>query len=159
MSITAWRIITRQYLSSAISGEGARLYGGRWNPKGVRMVYTAAHRSLAVLEMLVQDQPLRAQYLLLPVLLPDAAVAQLAPDKLQKNWRAAESVEKLRAIGAEWIASRDSVALQVPSVILPGESNYLLNPEHPDFTMVTTGLPEQVDTDSRLLAKMAKPAG
>ena len=57
---TVWRITTQRFAASAFSGEGARLYGGRWNPKGWEVVYTAESQSLALLELMVQDDPLRA---------------------------------------------------------------------------------------------------
>src|SRR6266581_3394495 len=67
---SVWRITTAAFARSAFSGEGARLYGGRWNPKGVPIVYTAASQSLALLEMLVQDQPLRARYVIIEARIP-----------------------------------------------------------------------------------------
>ena len=63
--LIVWRITTARFARLAFSGEGARLYGGRWSPKGVPVVYTAANQSLAMLEMLVQDQPLRARYVMI----------------------------------------------------------------------------------------------
>ena len=68
--LSVWRITTAAFARSAFSGEGARLYGGRWNPKGVPIVYTAASQSLALLEMLVQDQPLRARYVIIEARIP-----------------------------------------------------------------------------------------
>ena len=65
-----WRLVTPRFARTAFSGEGARLYGGRWNRKGVPMVYTAGSLSLAVLEMLVQDEPLRARYRTIAATLP-----------------------------------------------------------------------------------------
>ena len=67
--ITVWRIVTRRFVTSAFSGEGARLFGGRWNRKGWPVVYTAQSRSLALLEMMVQDDPLRARHALIPATL------------------------------------------------------------------------------------------
>ena len=58
--LTVWRLVTARFADSAFSGEGARLYGGRWNRKGVPIVYTAGSQSLVMLEILVQDEPLRA---------------------------------------------------------------------------------------------------
>ena len=66
-----WRITTARFAASAFSGEGARRYGGRWNPRGTPLIYTAESRALALLEMLVQDDPLRARYVLIPAHIPD----------------------------------------------------------------------------------------
>jgi RES domain-containing protein len=67
---TVWRITTARFAAAAFSDEGARLHGGRWNPKGHGVIYTAESQSLALLEMLVQDAPLRARYVLTPAQLP-----------------------------------------------------------------------------------------
>ena len=72
---TVWRITTQRFAARAFSGEGARLYGGRWNPKGWEVVYTAESQSLALLELMVQDDPLRAHYVLMAVEIP-AEMAQ-----------------------------------------------------------------------------------
>jgi len=71
VNATVWRIATQRFAASAFSGEGARLFSGRWNRKGESAVYTAQSRSLAFLEMLVQDARLRANYLLIPADIPD----------------------------------------------------------------------------------------
>ena len=70
--ITVWRLVTARFAATAFSGEGARLYGGRWNRKGAPMIYTAASQSLAMLEILVQDEPLCARYVTIPATLPAA---------------------------------------------------------------------------------------
>jgi RES domain-containing protein len=65
--LVVWRLLTARFAhprENAFTGEGARLCGGRWNRKGVAMVYTAGSRSLATLEMPVQDEPLRARYVM-----------------------------------------------------------------------------------------------
>lgn len=68
--LTIWRAVTQRYADTAFSGEGARPYDGRWNSKGVAMVYTAQTQSLALLEKLVQDPPLRAHYVMIPARFP-----------------------------------------------------------------------------------------
>lgn len=86
--LTVWRLVTARYADTAFSGEGARLYGGRWNRKGVAMVYTAGSQSLAMLEMLVQDQPLRARYVVIPAVLPKTVtVEHILPEQLPADWR------------------------------------------------------------------------
>jgi len=68
--LTVWRLVTARFADTAFSGDGARLYGGRWNRKGVPLVYAAGSQSLAMLEMLVQDEPLRARYVMIRVRIP-----------------------------------------------------------------------------------------
>src|ERR1700737_4058559 len=82
-----WRITTARFGRSAFSGEGARLYGGRWSPKGGPVVYTAANQSLAMLEMLVQDQPLRARDVMIEARIPSAMpIDRLSIDDLPSGW-------------------------------------------------------------------------
>jgi RES domain-containing protein len=147
-----WRITTVRRERTAFSGEGARLYGGRWNPKGVPLVYCAESRALAMLEMLVQDEPLRARYVVIPTTLPDGiTVERVDTAKLPSDWRTFRRVEHLRTIGAAWAVSRRTVVLAVPSAVLPDEMNYLLNPLHPGFKRLRVGKGRTLVTDVRLL--------
>jgi RES domain-containing protein len=149
---SVWRIATSGFARSAFSGEGARLYGGRWNPKGVPIFYTAASQSLAMLEMLVQDQRLRARYVIIEARIPAGlAVDRVRTDRLPSDWREITAREKLQAIGAEWARKRGTAVLVVPSAIVPPESNYLLNPLHADFKRIKIGKPTTVETDLRLI--------
>jgi len=146
-----WRITTARRARTAFSGEGARLYGGRWNPKGVPLVYCAESRALAMLEMLVQDEPLRARYVVIPASLPDGmSIERVATAKLPSDWRTARRVEDLRMLGAAWAASKRTAVLAVPSAALPDETNYLLNPLHPELKRVRIGKPGTLITDVRL---------
>lgn len=152
---TVWRIVTARFAATAFSGEGARLYGGRWNPKGVAVVYTAQSQSLALLEMLVQDQPLRAKYVMIPAQIPDGLpMERVEADGLPPDWLEPSSRPLLQEIGRDWLASGRSAALAVPSAVLPAESNVLLNPAHPDFALVSLGAPAEYLTDFRLLSKL-----
>ncbi len=147
-----WRIITARRARTASSGEGARRYGGRWNSKGVPLVYTAESRALAMLEMLVQDEPLHARYVVIPATIPDGlAIERVDIAKPASNRRTPQRSEDLRAIGGEWAASKRSAVLAVPSVVLPEETNYLLNALHPDFPRIRVGRPNPLVTDVRLL--------
>ena len=140
--LTVWRITTARFARSAFSGEGARLYGGRWSPKGVSVAYTAANQSLAMLEMLVQDQPLRARYVMIEARIPSAVtIDRVKVEDLPSDWREIGARGELQAIGAEWARKRSAAVLAVPSAIVPAESNYLLNPLHPAFKRINIGKP------------------
>lgn len=147
-----FRIATLPHAATAFSGEGARLYGGRWNPKGWPLVYAAATRSLALLEMLAQDQPLRARYVFIPAELPDSLrIARLAAADLPRGWRALAAGPQLQEIGRGWLARGEAAVLTVPSAVLPQEENFLLNPRHADFRRIRIGTTEELALDSRLL--------
>lgn len=150
--LTVWRLVTARFAKSAFSGEGARLYGGRWNRKGVPLVYTSESQSLAMLEMLVQDEPLRARYVMIGAQIPKGVtIDRIKAEDLSSDWRDVAAREKLRAIGTKWAAQRSAAVLAVPSAVVPSETNYLLNPLHPDFRRIKTGRPQKVVTDPRLL--------
>lgn len=149
---TVWRITTRRFVDTAFSGEGARLYGGRWNRPGRPLVYTAESRALALLEMLVQDEPLRAHYVLIPAFIPDSLdIATIAPATLPSGWRTLGARARLQALGSAWADEARSSVLAVPSAVVPAEQNFLINPLHPDFRHIVPGEPEPLDTDLRLL--------
>ncbi len=155
-----WRIASPRHARTAFTGDGARLYGGRWNPKGVPMVYTAESRALAMVEMLVQDDPLAARYVVIPAILPEGLrIEQVDPRKLPADWRSPRRLEFTRAIGAAWAASRRTVVLAVPSAVVPGDTNYMLNPRHPEFRRVRTGKPSLLVTDVRLIKNRGRSGG
>jgi RES domain-containing protein len=151
-TITAWRIVKARFAASAFDGEGARRFAGRWNSKGTPMVYTAGSQALAVLELLVhlEDSDLLKHYRLIPVTFDERLVQALGTKSLPANWKRRPTPISVRAIGDAWIASSESVVLKVPSVIVPGESNYLLNPRHPDFAKLSIGRPQPYRFDPRL---------
>ena len=150
-SLTVWRITTQRFAASAFSGEGARLYGGRWNRPGQSLVYTAESRSLALLEMLVQDAPLRARYVLIPARVPDTVSIEVIEARaLPEDWRSLAARDQLQAVGGGWLREARSCVLAVPSAVVPAEWNYLLNPLHPDFPQIVVGEPSTLETDPRL---------
>lgn len=152
MSITAWRITKRKHAKDAFSGSGARKYGGRWNSPGTSMVYTSETQSLAVLEMLVHlEQPDLLQcYVLIGVTIDETLIEKLDRSRLPRHWQASPPVE-LRAIGDEWALRNTSVALQVPSALVPTENNVLLNPAHANFEKLVIGDPVSFAFDQRLV--------
>ncbi|MCO5112372.1 MAG: RES family NAD+ phosphorylase [Burkholderiaceae bacterium] len=155
MAQTVWRITTARFAATAFSGEGARLYGGRWNPKGWEVVYTAQSQSLALLELMVQDDPLRAHYVLVPAQLP-AGLPEIRIEtaQLPDGWRTLGGRGALQAMGQAWLQEGKAAVLNVPSAVLPAERNILLNPRHPDFARIAMGTPESLQTDTRLLRNL-----
>lgn len=149
--LTVWRLVPEKHVSGAFSGEGARLYGGRWNRKGAAVVYTAATRSLAILEMLVQADPL-PKYMAVPATLPAGLpLAAFDEGSLPRDWRDMPAPESLQTLGGAWISAGGACALRVPSAVVPAEYNFLLNPAHPDFGTIIIGMPERLSMDRRLL--------
>jgi RES domain-containing protein len=150
--ISAWRIVKRKHLKNAFTGEGARLFGGRWNSPGHAVVYTAQSQALAALELLVhlESPELLRHYVALEVQFPGELMEEVDHARLPKNWSAYPPPVRLQEIGDAWIAERRSVVLRVPSAVVPAESNYLLNPAHPDFTRLPIGEPAPFRFDPRL---------
>jgi len=149
-----WRLLTSRFAESAFSGDGARRFGGRWNRKGVAMVYTGGSQSLAMLEMLVQDEPLRAHYIMISATLPsNLKIERITPDQLPADWRELGAREQLQAIGSDWAKRISSAVLAVPSAVIPTETNYLLNPMHPSFSRIKIGEARAFITDLRLIRR------
>lgn len=155
---TVWRITTARLSQTAFDGEGARLYGGRWNPKGWEVVYTAESQSLALLELMVQDDPLRAHYVLIPAQLPaELLETRIDIDQLPDDWRTIGARDVLQSMGQSWLQEARTAVLSVPSAVVPAERNLLINPRHPDFTRIVLGAPQSLQTDTRLLRNLGKP--
>ena len=150
--LSVWRLTTVRFARSAFSGDGARLYGGRWNEKGVPLVYMAATQALAMLEMLVPDEPLRARYVMIEARIPKGVtIGHIRAEQLPAGWRDINARGTLRAIGSEWAGKQGAAVLAVPSVVIPAELDYLLNPLHPDFRRISVGKPRKFETDLRLI--------
>lgn len=148
--IQAWRIVKERHAATAFSGEGARLYGGRWNSAGASVVYTSGSKALAALEALVHlNPPVIFKYVAIPIEFDDAILE--AASALPTDWREQPPPPSTRDMGDLWVKESRSAVLEVPSVIVPVEPNYLLNPAHPDFTKILIGTPEPFAFDPRLL--------
>jgi RES domain-containing protein len=134
-SVVGWRIVKEKHAKSAFSGEGARIFEGRWNSAGVRMVYCSEHLSLATLEILVHTQPvtIRDKFRVFRVSWDEAIMSVIDLRKLPKGWNAQPPGLISKNIGDEWVHSGRSAVLVVPSVIVPLEKTFLLNPKHRDF--------------------------
>ena len=151
--ITAWRIVKAKHSTTAFDGEGARLFGGRWNSPGSPVVYTAASTALAALEMLVHlgKATVLPAYVLIACTFNDSSVARIEGSRLPPNWRSYPAPPELQSLGDEWLRLGTSAVLEVPSAVIPSESNYLLNPQHADFSAISFSPPEPFEFDLRLL--------
>ena len=142
-----FRLVRAERADDALSGEGARRYGGRWNPPGAAVVYASESRALAVLETFVHlTLEARAmRFLLYSITLPSRP-------RLQRHGaaRRPRTLAASQEIGHAWIDAAAALGLIVPSVIVPQEANYVLNVRHPQFAHVRIGKPEAFSFDERL---------
>jgi len=154
MTLTAYRLCPRSQADSgrAFLGEGARLAGGRWNPPGIAVVYAAGALSLACLELLVHFESLDDLPPLAFFRLQFDASLMLPVPPLPPDWGALPASASTRRLGAAWVREGGSVVLQVPSVIIPTEHNFVLNPAHPDFNRIQISPAQAFALDPRLVA-------
>ena len=144
----AWRIVKEKHAATAFDGEGARVHGGRWNSAGVRVVYASFAKSLAALETLVHLKlPVISKYVAIPLEFEDALVE--VPKALPDGWDAEPPPLASQLVGDGWVKANRSAILALPSV-LTHETNYLINPMHPDFKKISIGKPEPFTFDPRM---------
>jgi RES domain-containing protein len=149
-----WRICKAEHAATAFSGDGAQAYAGRWHHRGTTVVYASESRALAALEQLVHlhRNRLPPHFVCFAVDLPtDLAISELRTQDLPAGWRRHLGPPELRDIGTRWAASGETVCLRVPSAVVLGENNFLLNPRHADFGRLAIGRPEPFEFDQRLV--------
>lgn len=150
---SAWRLTKTKHLATAWDGEGARRAGGRWNSVGVRVVYASATLSLALVETLVHlSSGTLAACSAIPCEIDESLVETVEQEDLPPVWKDYPPPPEVQSIGDRWVAEARSAALRVPSVIVPGEFNYVLNPARPDFARIRIGVPLPFPFDARLAA-------
>jgi RES domain-containing protein len=160
--VRVWRIYdhrarwAQQPDADPLDGRGGLLAAARWNTIGIRIIYTAASPSLAVLETLVHlDPTLFGERTLLELEVPDASLEHVFEQALMQLLRDAPEDEPERSTqryGSTWVQEMRSLVLEVPSLVMPIERNYLLNPLHPDMKGVKVLRRELVTLDPRLYA-------
>ena len=157
MTIQSFRMVKAKWADAALTGEGAREFGGRWNSSGTAIIYSSGSLSLALLELMVHvnRSQLLNQYVVFELRFEAELVQSLAIEGLPADWRAAPPSSSTQRIGDEWVARGRSRAgsaiLRVPSVVVPSEVNYLINPDHPDFKRIVATGPQAIAIDPRLL--------
>jgi RES domain-containing protein len=151
--VTVWRLTHERYAESAFSGEGARRHGGRFNSEGTPIVYASESLALALLETLTgleRYHQLRS-YVFFRVRLLQGMVSDISETGLPEGWDQHPPSSQSQQVGDKWMRREESVALQVPSVVVPYSYNYLLNPSHPSFEEIEIGAEESLPVDRRLI--------
>jgi RES domain-containing protein len=138
-----------------LSGTGPRLYGGRWNPKGVSVIYTSESRALALLELYVHagHRALPPGLKIVTIKIPETASnKEILLSDLPRDWRAYPAPPELATIGAKWVKSMETLLLRVPSAVMPFECNVIINPAHLEMKYVQITEIEEYLFDERLLS-------
>lgn len=145
--------IAREKFIHDLSGAGSAKYGGRWNPKGTYVLYTAANPSLAMLEWLahVRDSDMDDIYVMATILVPDGAFKRLEVSSLPANWRNHPASLSLQQFGADLVNDEAFLGLEVPSVLMPPDYNIVLNTGHSKFAGIKIIAMERLYPDQRLL--------
>lgn len=144
-----YRLTTTEFAND-LSGDGAKIYGGRWNNVGMASVYMSEFISLSILEILVRANKFNSPdtYTLLNIQIPDHSIKTIELKKLKPGWPA--HIEYTRWIGDEFLKENQTLVLKVPSAIVPEEHNFLINPLHAAFKKVKIVSTELLELDKRL---------
>ena len=149
----AYRLTKSKYKND-ISGIGAEMYGGRWNSKGVRMLYTSQSRALCATEVAVHVPfgIVPEDYFLQTILFPEGSMIEVAIDALPDKWNRFPHISETKEVGDAFVNSGKLLVLKAPSAVIQDEFNYLLNPLHPLFREVIIQSIEPFRFDRRLFA-------
>lgn len=152
--MTVYRISHEAFISD-LEGIGARKYGGRWNPPGIACLYCSEHLSLAVLEKFVHAQGKDDMINLASISFRIPAASKLYSinaNKLDPNW--ATNIAYTQWLGKQILEDLSYAGFIVPSIIIPGEMNIVLNPASPSFKKITASSPAEFIVDQRLVAQL-----
>jgi RES domain-containing protein len=143
--VEVFRLVRKKY-PIELSGNGAAISGARWNSKGTEMIYCAQNRALAMAEVMVHltFATLPSDFVMLTISIPDEVlIAVLDPKKLNLDWNVFPTAFETPFIGDDFVKKKEACLLKVPSAVVKGDFNYLINPLHPDFSKIE--IIEQVD--------------
>ena len=147
-----YRILRKAYAKKPLDGEGAYRFGGRWSSVGTRLAYTAEHLSLAMIEYLIHidpDDPPRDLVTVTAEVPDSVSRSSISPKQLPANWRHSPSPPELAEIGDRFVRDHRAAILIVPSALAPAESNWLINPRHPEFSRIRLRSVEAFEYDPR----------
>ncbi|MCF8357631.1 MAG: RES family NAD+ phosphorylase [Prolixibacteraceae bacterium] len=147
-----FRLANKKYCND-LSGSGAEMTGGRWNFKGTKLLYTAESRALCMAEIAVHTPVgiMPIDYYLITIEIPDYSnIEQVDPDNLPDNWRKFPYSKTTQELGEKFIEANEYLYIKVPSAVVQGDFNILINPGHSDFNEVRIIQTEKFNFDKRL---------
>ena len=145
--------LCREKYCNTLDGKGAALYGGRWNSRGVELIYTAANRSLAMAELVVHMSlaTLPDDFFMMTIDIPDdLSITEIDVNDLPNFWNSFPHTGVTRWVGDQFVSDNTYCILKAPSAVTKGDFNYLINPHHPDFTHITISEVEKFPFDRRI---------
>lgn len=147
--------LSKAKFANDLSGRGAEIAGGRWNSKGVRMLYCSASRALCTTEIAVHTPlgNIPSDYHIISIKIPDTRILELPATKLPKDWQAFPHSLSTQQVGDTFVRQNKFLVLRVPSAVVQGDFNYLVNPAHPDFLKVKIVKTQEFTFDKRLFVR------
>lgn len=156
---SAWRIDKARWAKTSFDGHGAAREGGRWNSPGTRVIYCSQHLAMAAQEKYLHlPKPVPVAMAFVKFRIDFGAVKVETLKAAPPGWQEFPPPPATQEIGDEWIASLRTAVLAVPSTIIPEETNFLLNPAHPDFVKIVLGSPVPFYFEPRI-ARLREPPG
>ncbi|MFT4033518.1 MAG: RES family NAD+ phosphorylase [Siphonobacter sp.] len=147
-----YRIIREKFADQPLSTEGSRLYGGRWNPKGVGILYVTSTPELGLVEVVAHAPSVRyedlPQYRLFAIEIPDS-IRTYQREEMPSFWQD-NTYEQTQHWLSDWLSRPDVLAIALPSVIVPFSFNILVHPLHPLFEEVNVLSQDRIPIDRRL---------
>jgi len=148
--------LSKSTYQNDLSGRGAEIYGGRWNSRGTPMIYTSQSRALCVAEIAVHS-PLGIipkDYFLVTIEIPDdCTITQISESELPAGWSSIPHIHQTQLLGDIFIKNAENLVMKVPSAVVQGDWNYLINPLHEDISLIKIISAEEYSFDKRLFVK------
>ena len=148
--------LSKSKFAGDLSGKGAEIAGGRWNSKGVAVIYTGESRALCVAEIAVHTGlgNIPKDYQLVSIEIPDdAEIFKIAVTELSPNWSSIPHLATTQILGDRLLQLNRHLVIKVPSAVVQGDFNYLINPKHKDFNKVKIVKIEEFSFDKRMFIK------
>lgn len=145
--------LSREKYATTLSGAGAAIKGGRWNSIGFELIYTAGNRSLAMAEVAVHFTlaTLPEDYMMVTINIPDdMVIMEISEADLPLNWNGFPHPASTQKLGDHFILERKYCIAKIPSVVTKGDFNFLINPNHKDFSKITVFETEKFPFDKRI---------